>query len=70
MYMAPIVRATPVAAPAAPAFRRAVGVPVLAVAAAVALPWIVINLAFAALLLAGRFAVEAVDYAGKVALGR
>ena len=68
MYMAPITRAK--VAPAPPALRRIVGVPVLALTALVALPWILINLLLAGLLLGGRFAVEAMDYAGQVALGR
>lgn len=68
MYMAPITRA-PVAA-SRPALRRAIGVPVLLLAALVALPWLLLTLLFAGLLLAGKFLVEATDYAGQVALGR
>ncbi len=68
MYMAPITRAKP--APVAPALRRAVGLPVLLLAMAVALPWLLLNALFGAAALVIRFAVQAVDYAGQVALGR
>ena len=68
MYMAPITRAAPVAA--RPALRRAVGLPVLLLAALVGLPWLLLNIATAAAMLLVRFLVQAVDYAGQVALGR
>lgn len=68
MYMAPITRAG--TAPSRPALRRAVGVPVLAAAAVVTLPWLIGNALVAGAVLAGRFAGQAVDYAGQVALGR
>lgn len=68
MYMAPIVKAAPV--PSHPALRRAVGVPVLAVAAVVALPWMAVQALVAVCGLAVRAGVQAVDYAGQIALGR
>ena len=68
MYMAPITRAKPIAA--TPALRRAVGLPVLALAAAVMLPWLLLNGLVAGVVLAGRFGLQAMDYAGAVALGR
>jgi hypothetical protein len=68
MYMAPITRAKAVTA--RPALRRAVGVPVLALAAVVAVPWLALNALYAGAMLGGRLAVEAADYAGQVALGR
>lgn len=68
MYMAPITRAK--APPAPPALRRAAGVPVLLLAVLVGVPWLLANLLLAGALLGGRFASEAVDYAGQVALGR
>ena len=64
MYMAPVTRAAP--PPARPGLRRAVGVPVLLLGALVMLPWLLVNLA----MLGARFGVQAVDYAGSVALGR
>ena len=68
MYMAPIVKATPV--PTRPALRRAIGVPVLALAVAVALPWMAVLLLAGLCMVAARMLVEAVDYAGTIALGR
>ena len=68
MYMAPIVKAT--RAPAHPALRRAVGVPVLALAGVVALPWMGCQALIAGVVLAARAGVQAADYAGTVALGR
>lgn len=68
MYMAPIVKATP--APASVALRRAVGVPVLALAAVVALPWMAAQALVGAVALALKAGVQAVDYAGSIALGR
>lgn len=68
MYMAPITKAT--RAPSHPALRRAVGVPVLALAGVVALPWMAAQAVVAGVVLAARAGVQAVDYAGTVALGR
>lgn len=68
MYMAPIQRTAP--PPSSPLFRRTIGVPVLALAALVGLPWLALHLAAAAVLLLARFLAEALDYAGQVALGR
>lgn len=72
MYMAPITRARTDGRPASAslALRRALGVPVLAVAAVVALPWIAVQSLVAGAVLAGRGVMQAVDYAGIVALGR
>lgn len=67
MYMAPITRAK---AASRPALRRAVGVPVLALAAVVTMPWLALHALYAGAVLGGRFVVEAADYAGQVALGR
>jgi hypothetical protein len=68
MYMAPIVKAT--VAPSHPALRRLVGVPVLLLAAAVALPWMAVQGAVALGAMAIRSGIQAVDYAGTIALGR
>lgn len=68
MYMAPITRAE--TAPSPPALRRVVGVPVLAFAGLVVMPWMIALALVAALVLLGRFGMQAVDYAGSVALGR
>lgn len=68
MYMAPIVRQDTI--PSRPALRRAVGVPVFALAAVVAVPWLAVNALVAGVALAGRFLGQAADYAGQVALGR
>lgn len=68
MYMAPITRTAP--PPARPALRLSVGVPVLLLALLVGLPWLVLNLLLAGLLLGGRFVLETMDHAGQVALGR
>ena len=68
MFLTPITRADPV--PATPALRRIVGVPVLALAAMVVVPWMLAVGLFWALSFVGRFGVEAVDYAGTIALGR
>lgn len=68
MYMAPITR-TPLA-PSRPLLRRAVGLPVLVLAGLVTVPWLAGNALVAGVVLMGRFGVQAVDYAGQVALGR
>ena len=68
MYMAPINRTD--IAPSRPLVRRAVGVPVLALAAVVTVPWLAVNALVAGVVLTGRFGMQAVDYAGQVALGR
>ncbi len=68
MYMAPITKAVP--QPAAPAIRLAVGVPVLAFAGLVMVPWMLAVGLVAAAMLLGRFGLQAIDYAGTVALGR
>lgn len=68
MYMGPITRAK--SAPLPIALRRVIGIPVLALAAAVALPWLILNALFAGLVLGGRFAIDAANYAGQVALDR
>jgi hypothetical protein len=72
MYMAPIVKAPSQIAqtPAHPALRRAVGLPVLAIAGVVALPWMAVQGLVAGIVLGGRGVVQAIDYAGTVALGR
>ena len=70
MYMAPIVKATAVVTPAHPLLRRAVGLPVLALAAVVALPWMAAQALVAAGAMTIRAGVQAVDYAGTIALGR
>ena len=71
MYMAPIVKAPhEIAPPASPALRRAVGLPVLVIAAVVALPWMAVQGLVAGVVLGGRGIVQAIDYAGAVALGR
>ena len=68
MFMAPIVRAE--AAPAPVALRRLVGVPVLAIAGLVVVPWMLaVGLASGAVL-AVRVGIQAVAYAGTLALGR
>ena len=64
MYMAPVTRAA--RSPARPGLRRVVGVPVLLLAALVMVPWLLVNV----LMLSARFGMQAVDYAGQVALGR
>lgn len=68
MYMAPINRTD--IAPSRLLVRRAVGVPVLALAAVVTVPWLAVNALVAGVVLTGRFGMQAVDYAGQVALGR
>ena len=70
MYMAPIVKAPETIAPVHPALRRAVGLPVLVLAAAVALPWMAAQALVGACVLAVRAGIQAVDYAGTIALGR
>lgn len=70
MYMAPIVKAESRPAAANPALRRLVGVPVLIVAGVVALPWAAMQALVAGVVLTGRVTMEAVDYAGTIALGR
>ena len=69
MYMAPITRAEQ-APPASPALRHIVGLPVLALAVLAMLPWLLLHALFAGVVLTTRFATQAVDYAGQVALGR
>ena len=68
MYMAPITKAVP--SPAAPALRRVVGVPVLAFAGLIVVPWMLVIGLIAAAMILGRFGLQAIDYAGTVALGR
>ena len=70
MYMAPIVKAEQMVSPAHPAVRRLVGLPVLALAAVVALPWMAAQAAVAACVLGAKAGMQAVDYAGTIALGR
>ena len=70
MYMAPIVKATVAPPPVHPAVRRLVGLPVLALAALVALPWMAAQALIAGCVLAVSAGVQAVDYAGSIALGR
>ena len=74
MYMAPIVRARPASSPLA---RRLVGAPVLIVSVAVMAPWLAVNALVSAVMLGGgtvarapRVVLQAIDYAGEVALGR
>ena len=74
MYMAPIVRARPASSPLA---RRLVGAPVLLLSVAVMAPWLAVNAAVSAVVLGGlaigrgpRALLQAIDYAGEVALGR
>ena len=74
MYMAPVVRARPASSPLA---RRLVGAPVLMLSVAVMVPWLAVNAAVSAVVLGGlalgrgpKALVEAIDYAGEVALGR
>lgn len=74
MYMAPIVRARP-AAPAA--LRVAAGAPVVLFATLLMLPWLA-AIAIVTMLVVGieslaaapRALVQAIDHAGRVALGR
>ncbi|WP_305172559.1 hypothetical protein [Sphingomonas aurea] len=81
--MGPITAAAPleldvvVSRPSSPLVRRAVGVPVLLVAAAAMLPWMALNAAVAGVVLGARgiaaapkAVVQAIDYAGTVVLGR
>lgn len=70
MYMAPIVKATVAPPPVHPVVRRLVGVPVLALAALVAVPWMAVQALIGLAALTVRAGVEAVDYAGSIALGR
>ena len=74
MYMAPIVAARPASSPLA---RRLVGAPVLLVSVAVMAPWLAVNAIVSAAVLGGgaigrapRAVLQAIDYAGEVALGR
>lgn len=74
MYMGPVIAAR---APAATPLRRAVGVPVLLLAAIVMLPWLAVNALVAGVALGWRGArrlpavlLAMIDYAGTVALGR
>lgn len=73
MYHAIVARAQE----PAPVLRAVIGVPVLLLAALIMLPWLVLNAAVSATVLMGRglihgprALVQAVDYAGRVALGR
>ena len=75
MYMAPIVRAR--RAPSSPLARRLIGAPVLLVSVAAMLPWLAVNAVVSgavvgalALARGPRALVQAIDYAGEVALGR
>ena len=68
MYMAPITRTE--IAPSRPLVRRIVGVPVLALAAVVTVPWLAVNALVAGVVLTAKFGVQAIDYAGQIALGR
>jgi hypothetical protein len=72
MYMAPVTATLAATGrePSHPVLRRVVGVPVLALAGVVALPWLAAQTLVAGLVLAGRATLQAVDYAGTVALGR
>lgn len=70
MYMAPIVKATVAPPPVHPVVRRLVGLPVLALAALVAVPWMAAQALVGLAALTVRAGVEAVDYAGSIALGR
>lgn len=74
MFMAPIVRARPASSPLA---RRLVGAPVLLVSVAVMLPWLAVNVVVSAAVVGGlalgrgpRALLQAIDYAGEVAIGR
>lgn len=75
MYMEPIVRAK--AAPASPALRFAVGLPVLLLSVIVMLPWLAANMLVSGIVLGvlalargPRAMMQGIDYAGRVALGR
>jgi hypothetical protein len=75
MYMAPIVQQRRPAS--SPALRLAVGMLGLAFSALVMLPWLAVNGAVSALVIAAlalargpRALVQAVSYAGQVTLGR
>jgi hypothetical protein len=77
MYMGPITAAAPTRPASRPALRAAVGVPVLLLSGAVMLPWLAVNAAVAGIVFGGRALVaspralvQAIDYAGRVALGR
>lgn len=78
MYMGPIVAARAPARPASgPALRAVIGLPVLLLAMLVMLPWLALQAAFTGVLFAigaltalPRTLRQAIDYAGRVALGR
>lgn len=74
MYMAPIVRARPAVSPLK---RRLVGAPVLLLSVAVMVPWLAVNAAVSGVVVGAlalgrgpRALLQAIDYAGEVALGR
>ena len=74
MYMAPITRARPASSLTA---RRLVGAPVLLLSVAVMAPWLAVNALISAAVIGGlaigrgpRALLQAIDYAGEVALGR
>lgn len=75
MYTAPVIHSR--SAPSSPLARRLVGASVLLVALAVVVPWLAINAAVSAMVLGGqalgrgpRALIQAIDYAGVVALRR
>lgn len=74
MYMAPIVQARPAVSPLK---RRLVGAPVLLLSVAVMVPWLAVNAAVSGVVVGAlalgrgpRALLQAIDYAGEVALGR
>lgn len=74
MYMAPVTRARPASSPVA---RRLVGAPVLLLSVAVMAPWLAVNALISGVVIGGlalgrgpRALLQAIDYAGEVALGR
>ena len=73
MYMAPITRAPHTRTTRAPSTatpRRLVGVAVLLAAAPVMAGWLAVQGVVALVVLGARTALQAIDYAGTVALGR
>lgn len=70
MFMAPITPVRTAPAPVTTALRRAVGVPVLAFAGLVVLPWMLAIALLWTAMVVGQFGLQAIDYAGAVALGR
>ena len=74
MYMAPIVQVRPAVSPLK---RRLVGAPVLLLSVAVMVPWLAVNAAVSGVVVGAlalgrgpRALLQAIDYAGEVALGR